>query len=66
MRRVRQLQRLAADYDQQSLLAPAHQRPMFKLLADSYLGLAARQAERDRLGEGRSFASTVAEVSPNL
>lgn len=55
MSRVQQLRRQAVDYDQQSLLAPSHQRPILRLLASAWLEAAEREQERARLGESRSF-----------
>jgi hypothetical protein len=53
--RARRYRRQAVEYDQQALLVPAHQRPLFNLLARSWLELADREDERARLGEARSF-----------
>ena len=51
-----QYRRQAVEYAQQSLLAAAHHRPAFQLLAQTWLQLAEREDERARLGEPRSFA----------
>ena len=59
MSRATRYRRQAVDFDQQSLLAPAHQRPMFNLLVRSWLELADREDERARLGEARSFEPRV-------
>ena len=59
MSKATRYRRQAVEYDQQSLLAPAHQRPLFNLLARSWLELADREDERARLGEVRSFEPRV-------
>lgn len=64
MSRARQYRRQAADYAQQSLLAAAHQRPMLRLLSQTWLELAAREDERARLDEPRSFAPAGAGGPP--
>jgi hypothetical protein len=56
MSRARQYRRQAVEYAQQSLLVAAHHRPAFNLLAKTWLQLAAREDERARLAEPRSFA----------
>jgi len=53
-----QYRRQAVEYAQQSLVAAAHHRPAFQLLAQTWLQLAEREDERARLGEPRSFAPT--------
>lgn len=46
----------AVDLDLRILTAPAGERPMLKLMADTWRQMAARADERARLGEARSFA----------
>jgi hypothetical protein len=56
MSRARKYRLQAADYAKQAVHAPAAQRPMFRLLVDSWLELAEREERAARLGEARSFA----------
>ena len=53
--KAQQYRRQAVDYSQQSLLVAEAQRPMLRLLAETWLQLAEREDERARLGEPRSF-----------